>query len=92
MHARERLSDQVLHRDEVLAVGFAEIEDTADVGVGDPRSDARLIEEHLDVVLLVGEMRMDPLERDELLETGCPSARARYTLAIPPEASSKHSS
>ena len=31
MNARQRLPDQILHRDEVLAVGFAEVEHAADV-------------------------------------------------------------
>jgi hypothetical protein len=64
-----RLADQILHRDEVLAVRLAEVEDATDVGVGDPRSDARLVEKHLHVVFLVREMRMDALECDQLLKT-----------------------
>ena len=68
MDAGERLSDQVLHRDEVLSIDFPEIEHAAHVRVCDLGSDARLVQEHLDVTLLAREVRVDPFERHELLE------------------------
>ena len=72
VNARKRFPDEILHRNEILAIGFAEIEDAAHVAVGDPRCNPRLVEEHLDVLLFVGEMRVDPLERHELLEARVP--------------------
>ena len=69
---RQRLADEVLHRDVVLAVRLAKVEYAADVRMGDPRSDLRLIEKHLDVLLLLGEVPMDPFQRDQLLEARRP--------------------
>ncbi len=75
-HASEGLTRQVLHRQEVGAVRFAEVEHAADVRVVDPRGDARFVEEHVDELLLLREMRMDELHRHQLLETR-ESGRAR---------------
>jgi hypothetical protein len=65
---RHRLAEQILHRDVVRPVGFTEVEHVADVRVADPRRDARLVEEHLGELLLLREVRVNALERDELLE------------------------
>jgi hypothetical protein len=65
---RERDALKVLHRDVVLALPLAELEHLADVGVRDPRRDARLVEEHRDEQRIAREVREDPLDAHELLE------------------------
>jgi hypothetical protein len=61
----------VLERQEVVAVDLAEVEDVHDVGVREPRRDARLVEKHVDeglVVGILGEVRQDALDHALLLE------------------------
>ena len=60
----------VLHRDEVLAVDRAQLEDVDDVRVGEARRQLRLLDEHLDEGRVVGEMRQDPLDHEGPLEPG----------------------
>ena len=67
-HLAERLAVEVLHRDPVGVLVLAEVEHRGDVGVRDARSDARLVEEHLDERLVLHEVGMDLLDRDPLLE------------------------
>ena len=62
-----------LHRDEVVPVRFAEIEDRDDVRMVELRGEAGLVEEHVDELLVAGEMRKNPLEADLLLEPRCSS-------------------
>src|SRR5581483_5186289 len=72
--AAERLEDRlqvgpvdVLHDDEVRGVGHPDVEDADDVGVLELHRDARLVEEHGDELLVLGERRQDALDRDGLL-------------------------
>src|SRR4029079_4270300 len=62
------LAPDVLHRDEVRAVDAAELEDLADVRVGELPGDLRLIDEHLDEVAVLAHRGQDSLDRDDLLE------------------------
>jgi hypothetical protein len=62
------LAPDVLHRDEVRALGAAELEDLADVRVRELPDDLRLVDEHLDEVAVLAHRRQDPLDRDDLLE------------------------
>jgi hypothetical protein len=62
------LAVDVLHRDEVLAIGFADVVDLHDVLVMQGRGDARLVEEHADEALIAGVLRLDPLDHDMALE------------------------
>jgi hypothetical protein len=59
-----------LHRDEVGLVDLSEVERLRDVHVREQHRDLRLLDEHLREVLVLGEARVDHLERDELLEAG----------------------
>ena len=67
-HHRHRQPGHELHRHEVLALDLAELEHLHDVRVRQPRVDARLVEEHLDVLVVDGELVEQPLDDDELLE------------------------
>ncbi len=58
----------VLHGEKVRAVGEAHIEDRGHVGVVDQTGDPRLIHEHVDEGLLLGEVIVDLLDDQELLE------------------------
>ena len=51
-----------------VAVCFAELVDLADVRVRETRGDAAFVEEHLCEQLVLGEVRQDALDRDELGE------------------------
>jgi hypothetical protein len=68
----ERLAVEVLHGDPVGVVVLAEIEDLRDVRVVDARGDARLVEEHVDELIVLDEVRVDALDRDPLLEAAGP--------------------
>ena len=57
-----------LHREEQLAVGFAEVEHLDDVSVGELDSDARFVDEAADEPALARRGRQDALERLHLLE------------------------
>ena len=58
----------VLHGDEVGAVGLPQLEDLDDVRMGELGGEAGLVEEHLHELVVVGEVREDALDDDELLE------------------------
>ena len=64
----ERLAHEVLEGEVVGAADVPEVVDAADVGVADLRGDVRLVEEHVDEGLGLGEVRVDRLDRDEALE------------------------
>ncbi|MFO0712315.1 MAG: hypothetical protein U0353_20865 [Sandaracinus sp.] len=57
-----------LHRDVVGVLDLPEIEGLRDVHVREEHRDLGLLHEHLREVLVLGEARVDHLERDELLE------------------------
>jgi hypothetical protein len=63
---------EVLHGDPVGVVVLAEIEDLRDVRVVDARGDAGLVEEHVDELVVLDEVRVDALDRDPLLEAAGP--------------------
>ena len=54
--------------------------------------DARLGQQHLDEALVVREVRQDPLDGDELLESFRATTRPLNTSAMPPMAISSRSS
>ncbi len=83
---RERVALDVFHHDVVPGVGHPDLEDRDDVRVMDQRREPRLVEEHLDELLLIREMRVEPLDGDEPLEPAdTPPSRARKTrCAMPP--------
>src|SRR5262249_22593142 len=73
--ALERLDDglqvravDVLHDDEVHALGNADVEHLDDVGVLQMQREPRLIQEHADELFVLGEVRKDALDGDVLLE------------------------
>ena len=61
---RERLSGDVLHDEEQLAVVRDDVERRDDVGVPDARREPGLLEEHRDEVGILREVRMEALDRD----------------------------
>ena len=64
----QRLAVDVLHRQQQLALGHLHVEGGDDVGVGEARGDARLVEEHRHELRVVREPGLQPLHRDELGE------------------------
>ena len=56
----------MLHRDEVLAVRARELVDARDVAVAQDARDLRLVDEHLDEIVVFGEVREHALDRDEV--------------------------
>jgi hypothetical protein len=63
-----------LHHDEVGVVADADIEHLDAVGMREVRRQARLVQEHRNELLLLGQMRQDALDRDLLLEALQPLA------------------
>src|SRR5690606_32699864 len=63
---------QILHHDEKAVVVVVDVEDLDDVGVSQRRGETRLLEEHLDELVVVAEVGVDPLEDDQLLEAADP--------------------
>ena len=73
--AAQRLDDRLevrpvdeLHDDEVGGVGHSDVEDADDVRVLQVHRHARLVEEHRDELLVLGEVRQNALDRDGLLQ------------------------
>ena len=64
----EVLALHVLHRDVVVGVFLPEVVDVDDVVVGQLRRQLGLVDEHRDEVIVVGHVREDPLDGDDLLE------------------------
>jgi hypothetical protein len=64
----------VLHDDEVRVVADADVEDLDAVRMRQVRRQARLVEEHRDELLLLGQVRQDALDRDLLFEALEPRA------------------
>ena len=77
----------VLHGEEVAALGLAEVEDLHHVRVVELRGQLRLAEEHLHERRVLGQVRQDALDHQRLLEAQGPAACARNTSAMPPVAS-----
>ena len=65
-HGAHVLAVDMLHRDEVLAVRARELVDARDVAVAQDARDLRLVDEHLDEVVVLGEVREHALDRDEV--------------------------
>ena len=65
-----------LSRYKELTVVFTDLVYLSDIGMVNPGDKTRFIEEHLDELALGGEMRMNDLQRHELLETGHPGQAA----------------
>jgi hypothetical protein len=59
---------EVLHDHEQLAALLVQLEHLADVRVRELRRDPTLVEEHVAKQLVLGKVRQDPLDRDQLLE------------------------
>ena len=75
--ARQRVALDVLH-DQVVAAGRSSPTSRMGTTFGwwMPRGEARLVEEHLDELLLVREVRVQPLDGDEALEAADAEDRA----------------
>ncbi len=58
----------VLHREEVVALLDADVEDLRDVRVMELGREPRFVEEHVHELRVVDELRHDPLDDHELLE------------------------
>ncbi len=69
-HAAEVPPAHELHRDVVPAVDLVELEDLDDVGVAEPRGEARLLDEHPDEVAPRRVLAADELQRDLLHHPG----------------------
>ena len=65
---QERHSLQVLHDDVQLAIGLAELVDLADVRVRELRCQPRLGDQHLAEPRVIGEVRQDPFDHEQLFE------------------------
>ena len=72
----------VLHDEEELAVGGDDVERRHDVRVPDARGEARLVEEHRDELGILGELRVEALDRDR--------AREADRTEQPPEVDRRH--
>ncbi len=68
----KRLAVEVFHRDPIGVVVLPEVEHLRHVRVVDPRRDTRLVEEHVDELVVLDEVRVDALDRDPLLEPARP--------------------
>ena len=79
----ERRAIYVFHRDEVLAVDFAEIEDLHDVRVTERRCDLRFLNEHAPELGRARELGADPLDDARLLETAWTHARSEVDRRHP---------
>jgi hypothetical protein len=62
----------VLHDHAELPLDLGELVDLHEVRVVETRRDARLIQEHVHVALIVAVVRQDPLDHDPLFESGGP--------------------
>ena len=71
-HARERIAVDPLHDQVERVLLLAELVDLADVWMVYAGRDARLVEEHPLELRLLGEVREDGLDGDELLEPALP--------------------
>ena len=60
----------VLHRDEVLALDRAQLEDVDDVGMVEARGQLRLLDEHLDERRVIGEVGENPFDDEHAFEAG----------------------
>ena len=60
----------VLHGDEVLAVRAGELVDPGDVGVAQEAGDLGLIDQHLDEVVVLGQVSQDALHRHQVSMSG----------------------
>ena len=73
---------QVLHRDEELAIGLADVVDLHDVLVMQACGDPGFVEKHSDEALVLGVLRPDSLQYDVPLETldaiGAPQEDVRH--------------
>jgi hypothetical protein len=67
-HAKEIAAIDELHRDVVGLGDSAEVEDLRDVGVLQLYDDLGLVDEHADEALVLREVRVNDLEREELFE------------------------
>ena len=81
-HLREGPPLEILHHEEVIAVGgLAEVVDLDDVRVADLVDRARLLEEALHDLAVAGELAVMTLSATRLPSSGC---SARYTAPMPP--------
>jgi hypothetical protein len=80
---RQALAVDVLHRDEVDPFDDAEVHHLDHVGVGDPGQEPRLVDEHLDEGRALEVLRVDQLDREELLEALHPGQPPGIDLTHP---------
>ena len=71
----ERAPLEVLHGDEVAPVVLVDLVGLHDVGVVEPRRDARLVEEHGEEARVLHQLRLELLDRDQLGEARRPLRR-----------------
>ena len=64
LNTRQRLTHQVLHGDEIRTLNMTKIEYGTDIRVVQLRGQPRFVEEELDERRIVGEVRVDSLQRD----------------------------
>src|SRR3954453_17682221 len=67
-NTREGVALHVFHHEVVADGTRSYLEDRNDVGMMDARGESSLVEEHLDELLLVLQVRVQALHRDETLE------------------------
>ncbi len=72
-----------LHGQEQLAVGHVQVEHLGDVRVVEGGGDPRLVQEHLDELLLAGDVREDLLEHHQLAEARQAALRREEDLRHP---------
>ncbi len=84
------LAVHVLHGDEVLAVGAGELVDAGDVGVAQEAGDLGLVDQHLDEVVVLGQVSQDPFDRHQVgVATGIEGLGA-VDLGHTPESNAVH--
>ena len=90
------LAVDVLHRDEVLAVRARELVDARDVAVAQQAGDLGLVDQHLDEVVVLGEVGEHALDRDQVgvtagveglgpVDLGHPAERDAVEQVVPAE-------
>ncbi len=87
---RGRLPFQILHHDVVVVLLLSELLDVYDVGMTNPRSDARFVEKHLDERPLTSEVGQNALDHDWPLEPGRTRAAADEDLGHSPRGDATH--
>ena len=75
----------VLERDEEAVVDLTEVEDLGDVRVLQLHGDLRLVDEHRDELVVLGDVRQDALDGDQALEALDAEGLRLEDLGHPPD-------